>query len=164
MKKPALLAVAPIAAAVALAGCGGGGGGGGGGYGAAPAARSASGTTVTLRTSKLGSYLADAKGRTLYLFVADKTTASTCYSACASLWPPLTSSAPVKPGAGVMASLLGTTKRTDGTTEVTYSGHPLYYYAGDSLPGDTTGQAINQFGAEWYVVAPDGRQIDSNGH
>ena len=104
--------------------------------------------------------LVDAKGRTLYLFEADKATKSTCYGACAGVWPPLTASGAPKAGPHVVASELGTTKRTDGTTEVTYHGHPLYYYAGDAQPGDTKGQALNQFGAEWYVLAPSGSKID----
>jgi predicted lipoprotein with Yx(FWY)xxD motif len=173
MKKPALLALAPVAAIV-IAGCGGGGSSAPS-YGAAPAASgsaaasgaaraAAAGTTVTLRPSKIGSFLADANGRTLYLFEADKTSASTCYSACASLWPPLTTAGAAKAGPGVLASRLGVTKRTGGAAEVTYHGHPLYYYAGDTKPGDTTGQAINQFGALWYVVARDGNKIDTNGH
>ena len=70
---------------------------------------------------------------------------STCYSACASLWPPLTTSGGVRGSSAILASQLGTTKRTDGTTKVTYHGHPLYYYAGDSNPGDTTGQGLNQY-------------------
>ncbi len=165
MNKHALLAVAPVAAAIAIAGCGGGSSGSS--YGAAPSPAkpvAPARTTVMLQPSKIGSFLADSKGRTLYLFVADKTSASTCYSACASLWPPLTTAGAANAGPGVLASLLGTAKRTDGTTEVTYHGHPLYYYAGDSKPGDITGQAISQFGAEWYVVAANGRQIDTNGH
>lgn len=75
-------------------------------------------------------YLSDGKGRSLYLFEADKGANSTCSSACASIWPPLTASGAVKSGAGVSASLLGTSKRTDGSTEITYNGHPLYYYVG----------------------------------
>jgi predicted lipoprotein with Yx(FWY)xxD motif len=85
--------------------------------------------------------------------------ASTCYGACASLWPPLTVSGAPKAGQGVRGSLLGTTKRTDGNTEVTYDGHPLYYYAGDTKPGETTGQDINQFGALWYVLTANGMEI-----
>jgi predicted lipoprotein with Yx(FWY)xxD motif len=162
MKKATLLAVTPIAAAIVIAGCGGGGGSA---YGSAPAAPSTpaapSRATVTLKPSKLGNYLADNSGRTLYLFEADRTSSSTCYSACASLWPPLTSTGALKPGPGVLASDLGTTRRSDGTTEVTYHGHPLYYYAGDSKPGSVAGQGLNQFGAGWYVVSPSGSKIDN---
>ena len=167
-KKSSLFAIAPVAAAVVIAGCGGtsyGGGsaGGGGATGgtAAPTATKTAGTagTVDLATSKFGKILVDNKGRTLYLFAADKSTTSTCSGACASLWPPLTVSGTPKAGAGVTSSLLGTTKRGDGTTEVTYAGHPLYYYAGDSAAGQTTGQDISQFGAKWYVLTAGGTEI-----
>jgi predicted lipoprotein with Yx(FWY)xxD motif len=125
-----------------------------------PASTPAGAATVAVASnSKLGSILVDGSGRTLYLFVADKGTTSTCYGACATFWPPLlTNGAPVA-GAGVNASLLGTTTRTDGTVEVTYNGHPLYYVVSDHNPGDATGQAINNFGAPWYVVGPDGNKI-----
>lgn len=161
MKKPALLALAPVAVAVTIAGCGGSGS-------SAPSYGGAKGkpssASVTLNPAKLGGLLADGKGRTLYLFEADRTSMSTCYSACASLWPPLTTSGGVRGSSAILASQLGTTKRTDGTTEVTYHGHPLYYYAGDSNPGDITGQGLNQFGAKWYVVARDGNKVDTDGH
>jgi predicted lipoprotein with Yx(FWY)xxD motif len=160
MRKSALLATAPVAAALVIAGCGGGGGGGGGGYSkAAPSKATSISATVALAPSKFGNILVDGHGRTLYDFVADKTTASTCYGACASLWPPLTVSGTPTAGPQVRASLLGTTKRTDGTTEVTYNGHPLYYFVTDTKPGDTTGQNINQFGALWYVLARNGAEI-----
>jgi predicted lipoprotein with Yx(FWY)xxD motif len=159
MMKPALFAVAPVAAALAIAGCGGSAGGSG--YSKAGASKTAASSTptVALAASKFGSILVGAKGRTLYDFAADKTMASTCYGACASLWPPLTVSGAPKAGQGVRGSLLGTTKRTDGNTEVTYDGHPLYYYAGDTKPGETTGQDINQFGALWYVLTANGMEI-----
>jgi predicted lipoprotein with Yx(FWY)xxD motif len=89
--------------------------------------------------------------------------ASTCYSTCASLWPPLTTSGSVTAGPGVVTSALGTTGRTDGTTEVTYHGHPLYYDAGAGAPGSTTGQGLNQFGAKWYPLAANGNGITGNG-
>jgi predicted lipoprotein with Yx(FWY)xxD motif len=160
MMKPALFAFAPVAAAVAIAGCGGSSSAGTG-YSKAAPSKPASGATptVTLAPSKFGKILVGPNGRTLYDFVADKTMASTCYGACASLWPPLTVTGTPKAGPGVRASLLGTTKRTDGTTEVTYNGHPLYYFVSDAKPGDTTGQAINQFGAPWYVLTANGMEI-----
>lgn len=125
-----------------------------------PAATPATAATVALATnSKLGQILVDGSGRTLYLFEADKSTTSTCYSDCAQYWPPLLTNGAPQAGAGVTASLLGTTKRTDGTTEVTYGGHPLYYVVTDHNPGDATGQGVNNFGAPWNVVGPDGKQI-----
>jgi predicted lipoprotein with Yx(FWY)xxD motif len=132
-----------------------------GAYGGAPAPAPAASaaTAVDLGTSKLGKMLVDGKGRTLYLFLADTGTSSTCSSACAAAWPPLITKQKPVAGSGVTASLLGTTKRSDGTLEVTYGGHPLYYYAGDSGSGQTTGQALTQFGAPWYVVASSGKAI-----
>jgi predicted lipoprotein with Yx(FWY)xxD motif len=93
------------------------------------------------------------------VFAADKGTTSTCYGACASLWPPLPVTGAPKAGTGVSASLLGTAKRSDGTTEVTYAGHPLYYYAPDTAAGSITGQDISQFGAKWYVLTANGKEI-----
>jgi predicted lipoprotein with Yx(FWY)xxD motif len=159
MMKPALFALAPLAAAVAIAGCGGSAGGSGDSKAAVSNAAASSTQTVALAPSKFGSILVGSGGRTLYDFAADKTMASTCYGACASLWPPLTVSGAPKAGQGVRGSLLGTTKRTDGNTEVTYDGHPLYYFAGDTKRGDTTGQDINQFGAPWYVLTANGMEI-----
>ncbi len=167
MKKPALLSLGPVAAALVIAGCGGGGGGGGSAYGAAPQQKAASvaAPTVDLGHTKLGTFLVDGSGRTLYLFEADKMNTSNCYSTCASVWPPLTTTSTVKAGTSVTASALGTTHRKDGTTEVTYHGHPLYYYAGDGTKaGQTTGQDINQFGAKWYVVSRAGAKVDHDGH
>ncbi|HEY8798137.1 MAG TPA: hypothetical protein VIO85_09765, partial [Candidatus Dormibacteraeota bacterium] len=104
----------------------------------------------------LGKILVDGNGMTVYLFVADTGTASTCYTSCATIWPPVLTTGAPKAGAGAQASLLGTTARTDGTTEVTYAGHPLYYFIKDKKPGDTTGQGVNGFGALWWVLAPSG--------
>jgi predicted lipoprotein with Yx(FWY)xxD motif len=157
VKKRGLFALAPVAAAVAIAGCGGGSK-----TQTTPAQGSSAGTVVSLHHSQLGTFLSDGKGRTLYLFEADRGVMSTCYSACASVWPPLTSTGAASAGAGVNASLLGSTKRKDGAAEVTYKGHPLYYYAADSVPGQTTGQGLNQFGAKWYVLAANGNKIDNH--
>jgi predicted lipoprotein with Yx(FWY)xxD motif len=120
-------------------------------------------TGITIAHGELGAYLADSKGRALYLFEADKGASSTCYSACASIWPPLTSTGATTAAAGVARMLLGTTTRTDGTSEVTFHGHPLYYYVGDAAGGSTAGQGLNQFGAKWYLVAPNGSKLDTNG-
>jgi predicted lipoprotein with Yx(FWY)xxD motif len=176
MKMRRLLAVIlPLAAvalvAVVVAGCGGSSSGtasggsasatssGGSAYGnAKPAPKPATGT-VSTRATKLGRILVDANGRTLYLFEKDKGAASSCNGACASIWPPLTAGT-AKAGSGVTAADLGTTKRGDGKTEITYAGHPLYTYAGDQKPGDVAGQGLDQFGAEWYVLAPNGHKID----
>jgi predicted lipoprotein with Yx(FWY)xxD motif len=127
---------------------------------AAPAAASASGgTTVKVAKSHLGSILVDAKGITLYDFPPDRRGASTCYGACAALWPPLLTKGKPVAGLGARASLLGATKRKDGKLEVTYNGHPLYYFVSDRNPGQTTGQGLNQFGAPWWVLSPAGKEI-----
>jgi len=155
-------AVAGVAAlALAVAGCGGGTGGAYGGSSGAPAASGSGTASVALAQSDLGKILVDGQGRTLYLFEADKGTTSTCDGACASAWPPLTTADQPVAGVGVPASKLGTTKRGDGMTEVTYNGHPLYTYAGDSAPGQTSGQGSDDFGAEWYVLSGAGSPIET---
>jgi predicted lipoprotein with Yx(FWY)xxD motif len=118
-----------------------------------------SGTTVAVAKSRLGRILVDSKGITLYDFVKDKRGASSCYGACAALWPPLITKGKPHAGHGVRASLLGTTKRKDGKLEVTYNGHPLYYFVSDRKPGQTTGQGVNQFGGPWWVISPAGKEI-----
>ena len=153
-----LAAIALLAAA-----CSGGGSSssGGGLYGAAPAttaAGNAMGAVVDLRSTPLGKTLVDGQGRTLYLFEADSAGRSNCQGACASAWPPYLSSGAPQAGSGVAAGQLGTIGGSGGG-QVTYHGHPLYYYAGDARPGDTTGQGLDQFGAKWFVVAPNGDEI-----
>jgi predicted lipoprotein with Yx(FWY)xxD motif len=118
-----------------------------------------SGTRVAIGKSALGHILVDSKGITLYDFPPDKGTTSVCYSACAALWPPLITKGKPVAGPGVRASLLGTTKRKDGKLEVTYNGHPLYYFVSDRKPGQTTGQGLNQFGGPWWVLSPAGKEI-----
>jgi len=115
--------------------------------------------TIAVATTKLGQILVDGKGLTLYLFVADTSTTSTCNSSCATVWPPVLTTGAPQAGAGANASLLGTTTRTDGTTEVIYAGHPLYYFVQDKSAGDTTGQGVNSFGALWWVLSPAGAAI-----
>ena len=115
--------------------------------------------TVVAAKSPLGRILVDSRGITLYDFPKDQGTTSSCYGACAALWPPLITKVKPVAGLGVRASLLGTTKRKDGKLEVTYNGHPLYYFVSDRKPGQTTGQALNQFGAPWWVLSPAGKEI-----
>jgi predicted lipoprotein with Yx(FWY)xxD motif len=122
----------------------------------AAASPAATGTTIAASTSKLGQILVDGKGMTVYLFVVDTSTTSTCYTSCASIWPPVLTTGAPQAGAGATASLLGTTTRTDGKVEVTYAGHPLYYFVQDKAAGDTTGQGINGFGGLWWVLTPSG--------
>jgi predicted lipoprotein with Yx(FWY)xxD motif len=131
--------------------------------GLALAAQSGSAAHVKLAKTKLGTILVDSKGVTLYDFVKDKGTTSVCYSACAALWPPLLTTGKPVAGPGVRASLLGTTKRKDGKLEVTYGGHPLYYFVTDRKPGQTTGQGVNQFGGPWWALSAAGKEIHRRG-
>jgi predicted lipoprotein with Yx(FWY)xxD motif len=117
------------------------------------------GTTVSTAKSRLGRILVDGRGITLYDFVKDKHGTSSCYGACAAVWPPLITKGKPHAGHGVRPSLLGTTKRKDGKLEVTYNHHPLYYFVNDRKPGQTTGQGLNQFGGPWWVLSPAGREI-----
>src|SRR3954471_3609885 len=127
----------------------------------APAAKtsSAAPATVGVSNSGLGSILVDSQGRTLYLWQADKGPKSACSGACAAAWPPLLTTGAPTAGSGAKASLLGTTKRSDGAEQVTYKQHPLYLFTGDSASGQTNGQGSTGFGAPWYVLAPSGSQI-----
>jgi predicted lipoprotein with Yx(FWY)xxD motif len=167
MKRLFIPVLAVGAVALVVAGCGGGSNKSSSSS-AAPATTTPStastsggggGAAVALRKTDLGMILVSG-GRTLYLFEKDKGPKSTCSGACASSWPPLTTSGKPKAGKGVTAAMLGTSKRGDGTTEVTYNGHPLYFYAGDSSPGQTTGQGLDQFGAEWYVLSAKGDKVE----
>jgi predicted lipoprotein with Yx(FWY)xxD motif len=118
-------------------------------------------TTVTTHQTKRGKVLAAANGHSLYLFSADIGSKSTCYGSCATPWRPLlTSSRPVAAaGSGVSAKLLGTTRRTNHTLQVTYKGHPLYQFAGDKSPGEITGEGVNQFKGHWYLVNTGGNAV-----
>jgi predicted lipoprotein with Yx(FWY)xxD motif len=122
----------------------------------APSAVSAPGGAAVVnvgQSSALGSFLVDAKGMTLYLYTKDTPNTSNCYDSCAGYWPPLLTTGTPVAGAGVTASLLGTTKRTDGTEQVTYNGWPLYYYISDKAAGDTTGENVQNV---WFVITPAG--------
>ena len=135
-----------------------------GAYGAAApaaAAPAAANSAVSVRSTSLGKVLVDASGRTLYLFERDKPDMSSCTGACQSIWPSFTSQSKPKATGGVSAAKLRTIAATGGKQEVTYNGHPLYYYVGDRKPGDTAGEGLNQFGAEWYVLAANGNKIDN---
>ena len=116
---------------------------------------------MSTKTSSLGTFLVDGQGRTLYLWDADHGPKSTCSAACAQAWPPLTTTGTPKASGAVKSSLLGTATRADGSREVTYAGHPLYTYAGDTQPGQTTGEGSNSFGAPWWIVTTAGRALQS---
>lgn len=130
----------------------------------AGASSSAAAMTIGLQSASgiPGKFLADSQGRTMYLFEADKGTTSTCTGACVAAWPPVTVSGMPMAGGGVSQSLLGTTKRADGTEQVTYNGHPLYYFAADTGAGMVKGQGSKQFGAGWYVLNAKGSKIDTD--
>jgi predicted lipoprotein with Yx(FWY)xxD motif len=154
----ATAAVIPLTA-LALASCGGGDDA----TAASSPPKTASGkpATVGVENSSLGKILDDSQGRTLYLFQADTGTKSNCSGACATNWPPVTSANPTV-GKGASASMIGTAKRSDGKTQVTYNGQPLYTFAGDNSPGDTSGQGVNAFGGLWYALSPTGRQVTAS--
>jgi predicted lipoprotein with Yx(FWY)xxD motif len=119
--------------------------------------------TVGVRQTSLGRVIVDSKGRTLYLFEKDTSRRSACSGQCAQFWPPLlTHGAPVA-RAGAKQSLLGRIKRADGSRQVTYAGHPLYLYVGDTKPGQTNGEGSQEFGAGWDVLSPSGKKIEDDG-
>jgi predicted lipoprotein with Yx(FWY)xxD motif len=118
-------------------------------------------TSIDAKSGDMGTYLTDNSGKTLYLFAQDTGSKSTCSGACATAWPPVTSMGTPKAGSGVTASDITTITRSDGTKQVAYNGHPLYYFAEDSAAGDTKGQGVDGFGAKWWLVGPDGNQITS---
>jgi predicted lipoprotein with Yx(FWY)xxD motif len=122
-------------------------------------ATSAGGTTVKIASSPLGRILVDSRERTLYDFALDKDGMSACYGVCAALWSSLITAGKPVAGPGVPASLLGTIKRNGGKLQVTYEGHPLYFFVTDRKPGQTTGQGVNQFGAPWWVLSPTGKEF-----
>jgi len=168
MTRPFGLAALAVAGALALAGCGGSstssssGAAAAPGYGGGTAGASTGSTAasvVSTKTSSLGTFLVDGQGRTLYLWDADHGPRSTCTAACAQAWPPLTTTGAPKASGAVKSSLLGTATRADGSREVTYAGHPLYTYAGDTRPGQVTGEGSNSFGAPWWTVTTAGRAL-----
>ena len=138
----------------------------GGSHASAPsptsaAADNSSASTIDVRTSNGKTFLTDGSGRSLYLWTPDSNTMSMCSGACATAWPPLTAKGAPTAGTGVTATDLGTISRSGGAKQVTYAGHPLYYFAGDNGAGQTNGEGNNGFGAPWYLVAPSGQQITS---
>ena len=129
----------------------------------APSSSAAAMTVGLVAVSGIpGKFLASGQGRTMYLFEADKGGMSACSGACAAAWPPVTAAAMPMAGSGVEQSLLGTIKRSDGTEQVTYNGHPLYYFAADTGAGTAKGQGAKAFGAGWYVVNAKGAKIDND--
>jgi predicted lipoprotein with Yx(FWY)xxD motif len=143
-------AVLAVIAALALAAAG---------VAAAAAVTSSSSGTVTLHKTKLGKVLATRSGMTLYLFKVDKRGKSACYGQCATYWPPLLKKGKLTAGAGLKSKLLGTTKRKNGTRQITYAGHPLYLFKLDKHAGAVAGQGQDFFGGKWYAVSSRGRAV-----
>jgi predicted lipoprotein with Yx(FWY)xxD motif len=158
MRKTFVTAALLAALTLALAACGGNDDQGSGTAAmAAPttsAAQAAGGTTVAVATSKLGDILVDGEGRTLYAFTKDKGDQSACSGQCADNWPALTG--PATAGTGAQAALLSTAMQTNDSSQVTYGGKPLYYFAGDAKAGDTNGQGV---GGVWFAVTADGQLV-----
>jgi len=125
----------------------------------AGSASSASSTVITTKSSTGGTFLTNGAGRAVYLFVADTSDKSTCSGACASAWPPVIAAGQPTAAGSAQATDLGTITRSDGTKQVTYDGHPLYYFVGDTGPGTDKGQGVDGFGAKWWLVAPSGSSI-----
>ncbi len=121
------------------------------------------GAKVAVANSGLGRILVDGRGHTLYLFAKDKRGRSSCAGQCAGFWPPLITSGKPRAAAGAKASLLGTTRRADGRLQVTYNHHPLYSFVKDSRKGQTSGEGLDTFGAEWFALSPAGSKVDKPG-
>jgi len=151
-------------AAMALAACSnsstGGAYGGGGSTSTSTGSGGAAATVASAEVGSLGTVLVDGTGRTLYLFESDTGTTSTCTGSCAGTWPALLTSGAPAAGAGATSGMLGTTARAEGTTQVTYDGHPLYVYSGDSAAGDANGEGI---GGVWFAVTTQGAPAQASG-
>jgi len=119
--------------------------------------------TVGSASTGLGRVLVDGRGHTLYLFTKDAHGKSACNGQCIGYWPPLITTGKPRAGAGLKASLLGTTRRGDGRLQVTYNHHPLYSFVKDSRKGQTNGEGLDTFGAEWFALSPAGSKVDKPG-
>jgi predicted lipoprotein with Yx(FWY)xxD motif len=173
-------ALLALVVALAVAGCGGSGSGNtessgsetssgaGGAYGGgesgatgekAPAGAESGAAVLTVAGApKVGAVLVNAEGFTVYDFRKDKGTTSSCYGACEQAWPPVISEGAPTAGEGAMSSKLGTTKRKDGTMQVTYAGHPLYTFVEDRKPGEANGNGVSAFGAQWRALKGNGEE------
>ena len=161
---PALRTLVPaLAASLLLAACGSSSKSSSSSTTTAPSPQASNGgaETIAVSTAKIGKVLTADEGRTVYLFEKDKGGKSSCYGACAQAWPPVLTTGKPKAGSGAEASKLDTAKRTDGKAQVTYYGHPLYYYVTDTKPGQTTGNGLKQFGAEWYAMNASGAKVEN---
>jgi predicted lipoprotein with Yx(FWY)xxD motif len=165
-----IAAAAPLVVALVAAGCGtstSGSSYSSGPYGptakASTPKSSAGNAKVGVANSRLGSIVVDGKGFTLYLFEKDKNRRSACYGQCATYWLPLLTHGEPVARAGAKQSLLGTTRRANGSRQVTYAGHPLYRFVLDRKAGQANGQGLQEFGGGWDVLSPAGRKVESGG-
>jgi predicted lipoprotein with Yx(FWY)xxD motif len=149
MTKPIAVLIAAAAAVAAT-----------GALGVAAQAKTTTRAKLQLRSGELGRFLVDGHGRTLYLFERDRRGRSACSGSCAKAWPPLLTTGRATAGRGVSAKRIGSYKRRDGSTQVTYNGHPLYRFASDTAAGQAKGEGVDAFGAEWYVLSSGGRKIE----
>jgi predicted lipoprotein with Yx(FWY)xxD motif len=164
MPKQTTLVVAAIAVlAIVAAGCGSSKKSSTSASAGSGATTKASGVKVDLAKVSFGKVLVGPNGHTVYLFEKDKGTTSKCTGKCATVWTPLTTSGQPQAGTGLSAARLSTSKRSDGATQVTYGGHPLYYYEDDKRPGQTEGEGSKEFGAEWYAVGANGNKVEKPG-
>jgi predicted lipoprotein with Yx(FWY)xxD motif len=162
MSFPRLAAAALSLAAVALiaAGCGGSS------SSSSPTSASPGGKPTTVSATEvpeLGAVLVDSKGLTVYSFGKDQGTTSSCYGACEEAWPPVIVHGAPTVGEGANSSEVGTTKRKDGTRQVTYAGHPLYTFVEDKSPGEANGIGVTAFGGEWNPLNESGAAPSANG-
>lgn len=171
----AVFAFAALALGIAAAGCGGsssssatpasgtnassGSSSSSGAYGYGGGGGSSSASAVSLKavSSPLGTILVDRDGKTLYLFEADSQNKSNCSGGCLNLWPPVMANGKATAGSGVTAGMIGT---ATGSSQVTYAGHPLYWFSGDTKAGDTNGEGLDDFGGEWYAISPAGKAVE----
>jgi predicted lipoprotein with Yx(FWY)xxD motif len=168
-----LLTIAVLAAGFLIAGCGGDDDDSDGGEAdttaiteaatptaTEPAAPTGAGAGTTIKTadSQFGDVLFDGEDQAIYYFDKESGSKSECYGACAEAWPPVLTEGDPQAGGGAQAGLLGTTQRDDGTTQVTYDGHPLYYYVNDAK-GEVDCHNVNEFGGLWLAVQPNGEAV-----
>jgi predicted lipoprotein with Yx(FWY)xxD motif len=127
-----------------------------------PSGSGSGATVITTASSSGNTFLTDSSGRAVYLWAKDTGGTSACSGACAGAWPPVTTTGTATASGAAKAADLGTITRSDGTKQVTYDGHPLYYFAGDQGPGTATGQGSDNFGAKWWLVAPTGSDVTAS--
>ena len=162
LRRGGILTALLAAGALLIAGCSSSKSGVDGG-GTAPAGGGGNTVTIETHNGPMGTFLTDGSGKTLYMFASDTATKSSCSGVCLTYWPPLTSSGTPNVTGGVTASKISTITGSNGSKQVAYAGHPLYYFKLDSAAGDTKGQGSDNFGAKWWLVAPSGDIITGSG-